>query len=353
MPSATADRAWKKRRSRLRFLFSRHSGTTGSLSRDVEIKLLRLYQRDRWRISPRRLGSRVDRIPLDRPIFVLGVAGCGGTLVARSLRRNPVAVSMSGDAAHWTGTDEMGIVRNRMQRLPRVLWGNMYRDDIADEVQGTSQLFGSDALLHHYRRTAADATPEDARRFVRLLREHIAVYARDPHNARFVGKTHAHTVRIPLLAALLAGHAPHFVLVVRNPYGTCPWQIRKKPPSFRVELPYERRLELAAEHWENVYRIALEDAGRIPNVTVVRFEDWLADPATWTRSICSEVELEFDEAMVPSAGDTYPFDTLPSDHKWYPLYPDTRLDTVTATESEIVERRCGARAATLGYEPPV
>lgn len=33
--------------------------------REVAIKLLRIYHRDRWRISPRKLGASVDDVVLD------------------------------------------------------------------------------------------------------------------------------------------------------------------------------------------------------------------------------------------------------------------------------------------------
>ena len=320
--------------------------------RELAVKLARLYLRDRWRISPRRLDRLVDAVPLDRPIFLLGVAGCGGTLIGRSLRRNRAVVSMSGNADQWTGTDELGVVPSRMAALPRTLWGNKFRSDIADPVQGTTHFFASDDLLPRYRMTSEDASPADARRFTRLLREHIAVYADDPGHARFVDKTHTNTVKMPLLAALLADHAPHFVLVVRSPYACCPWLVRKKPPSFRVPASSEERLELAAEHWANAYRTALDDAGRIPNVTVIRFEDWLADPDGRTRALCAALGLDFDEAMVPADGQAFPWATLRSDRKWYPLYPDARTDELPAGDAEIIERRCGAIAAGLGYVPP-
>lgn len=259
---------------------------------------------------------------------------------------------MSGNSDAWTGIDELGVVRNRMASLPPTLWGNKFRTDIADPVQGTSHFFASNDLLQAYRMTERDATAENARRFVRLLREHIAVYAHDTSRARFLDKTHTNTVKVPLLAALLAGHDPHFVLVVRSPYACCPWLVRKKPPSFQVPLPWERRLELAAEHWANAYETALEDGRRVANFTVVRFEDWLADPEAGTRSLCATLGLEFDDAMVPRRGQPLPFATLRSDRKWYPLYADERARDLPSADAEIIERRCGRLAAELGYEPP-
>ena len=319
--------------------------------RDLAIKLVRLYHRDRWRFSRLRHDPRVDLVPLDRPIFLLGVMGCGATLVGRSLRRNPAVVSMSGNASQWTGIDELGVVRNRMEVLPTKLWGNKFRTDIEHPIQGTIHFFASDELLPAYRMTEQDATEEDARRFLRVLREHVAVYARDPAHARFIDKTHANTVKAPLLAALLAGHDPRFVLIVRSPYMCCPWLVRKKPPSFRVPLSWEQQLELAAELWANAYGTALEDSHRVAGFTIVRFEDWLADPATGTRSLCVALDLSFDEAMVPGPGQSLPFATLRSDRKWYPLYSGRRPG-LTPSDADIIEARCGELARAFGYARP-
>jgi hypothetical protein len=333
----------------LKYLFSNDTDTSGRASKHLAIKLARLYERDRWRLSMRRLGEHVDRLPLDRPIFLLGVAGCGATLIGRSLRRNRAVVSMSGNSDYWTGIDELGIVRNRMQRLPPVLWGNKFRTDLDDEVQGTTHLFACDALLPHYRMTAADGRRDDGERYVRLLREHIAVYAHEPSRARFLDKTHANTVKIPLLAKLLERHDPFFLLVTRNPYASCPWIVRRKPPSFRVELSYERQLELTAEHWDNAYRIALDDGQKIDRFAVVRYEDWIADPVSSTKRLCTMLELEFDPAMLPQPGQSRPFATLPSDRKWFPLYPDTRLENLTEAEADVIGARCDTLAERLGY----
>jgi hypothetical protein len=79
----------------------------------------------------------VERIPLDRPIFVLGLQGGGTTLVTRCLLRHPSAVSMSGNSSYWVATDELGFVRNRMAALPQSLWGSSHRDDLAHPIFGT------------------------------------------------------------------------------------------------------------------------------------------------------------------------------------------------------------------------
>ena len=45
---------------------------------------------------------------------------------------------MSGDSRQWTGIDELGVVRNRMRRLPTSLWGSSYRTDIDHPLFGAN-----------------------------------------------------------------------------------------------------------------------------------------------------------------------------------------------------------------------
>src|SRR5262249_37443675 len=154
---------------------------TSEFVRTVAVKAERWRRRDRWRRSIRRRLASVDRIPLDRPIFVLGMQGGGTTLVSRCLLRHPSVVSMSGNSSYWVATDEIGFVRNRMDALPRTLWSSAHRDDLAHPLFGNehASVYASDELLPSYRNVAADATPEDSATFKRVIREHIAVYARD------------------------------------------------------------------------------------------------------------------------------------------------------------------------------
>ncbi len=169
--------------------------------------------------------------------------------------------------------------------------------------------------------------------------------------ARFLDKTHSYTVKMPLIAALLEEARPLFVLVVRNPYGACPSAVERKPPSFRPDVPAERRLELVAEHWANTHRIALEDGEGIGGLTVVRFEDFLADPEAVVKALCSFTSLDYDPEMIPRPGHAMPWATLPSDRKWFPLYADDRLERVTPEQISIVEARCAEIASRFGYRP--
>jgi hypothetical protein len=333
----------------LSYLFGRNARDRSL--RTVLIKAERLRRRDRWRLSVRRRLPGIDQIPLDRPIFVLGMQGGGTTLVARCLLRHPSVVSMSGASDYWVATDELGFVRNRMHALPRTLWSSTHRDDLDHPLVGTehASVYASDLLLAHYRNTAEDATPDDSARFQRILKEHLAVYADDPHAARFLDKTHTYTVKIPYLDRLLEAHEPQFVLVVRNPYTMAFRAVRRKPPSWRGEVSYEEQLRLAAQHWRNSTRLALEDGPKTGRFVAVRFEDFVKEPAAIVRGICRAVGLPYDDDLVPQAGHRMPFATLPWDRKWYPLQGDEWRDQVGDVEAGIVDEECGEVAKALGY----
>jgi hypothetical protein len=320
--------------------------------RTVAVRIERLRRRDRWRYSPQRWPRSVDIIPLDRPIFVLGLQGGGTTLVTRCLLRHPSVVSMSGNSAYWVATDELGFVRNRMAALPSSLWSSSHRTDLDHPLFGTEHhsVWASDELLPAYRRVAEDATPADARRFKRVLREHLAVYARNRDEARFVDKTHTNTVRIPYVDALLDGCEPFFVLVVRNPYRLCERAIRRKPPSWRRVPSHEEQLRLAAQHWDNATRLAFEDGARIPRFRAIRFEDFLRAPEAAVRAICDLVDLPYRPELVPRAGDRLPFATLPTDTKWYPIREDSP-GAVGPEGVDVIRARCGKLAARFGYGP--
>jgi Sulfotransferase family len=335
----------------LSYLLSRGQGNA-SLLPTVAARLERLRRRDRWLYSPRRFGASVDLVPLQSPIFILGLQGGGTTLVSRCLLRHPDVVSMGGNSDFWVATDELGYVRNRMARLPSSLWSSAHRVDLADPLFGTehASVYACDALLPYYRRTAADATPPDALAFKRLLREHIAVYARNRTTARFVDKTHTYTIKIPYLDALLADCRPCYVLVLRNPYTHCFRAVRRKPPSWRRDVSYEDSLRIAAEHWENSLRIALEDGSQADRFVVVRFEDFVHDPAAAIRRICQTVSLSYSDQLVPQPEHRMPFGTLPHDRKWFPLHSDEWRSHIPEQQLAIIEERCGKLATQLGYE---
>jgi len=333
-------------------LLFRESATSGSRARDLAKRAAFLRQRERWLWSPRRVRS-LGEIPIDRPIFMLGVQGGGLTLIAHALQRHPDVVTMSGNAASWTALNELGVEPTRMRRLPPSLWGCKFRDDIEHPLFGNkhSNAYATDSLLGHYRRTAADATDAERTALERLLREHIAVYAREPRTARFLDKTQTYTVSVSFVDELLRPHDPRFLLIVRDPYTMAYRSVRKQPPSFRQAVPYEEQLRLAAEHWANSFRLAIEDGDQVERFHTVRFEDFTREPRRVLGEVCDFVELDFREDMLPQPHHRPPFNTWPGEDKWYPIREDPWRAQLSEREIAIVDETCRGLAERFGYVP--
>ena len=315
-----------------------------------------LWKRNNWMLDPRSWFGKFQRVPIDRPIFLLGVQGGGLTLLSRMLRRHPDVVSVSGNHRYWSGADEMHTVFGPM--LPPELTGTRYKAPVPNHPvfkPPRSWTYACDELLPYYRKTARDATPELKRAFERAIRMCIARHALDKANARFVDKSQVYTVRVSLIRELLKEHNPKFVLLVNNPWAACYRAALGKAQDMerlKGKLSFKERLEICAQHWANSIRCALED--REEDMMVVRFEDLLQEPERTLQLICEHVELEFSENMLPAPHHKIHFGSRFRD-RWYPLSPERALhymEQATPQDMEIISARCGSLAKELGYEVP-
>jgi len=73
-------------------------------------KIWYLWKRNNWMLDPRSWFGKFDDVPIERPIFLLGVQGNRLTLFSRMLRHHPRVVSVSGNHRYWSGADEMHTV---------------------------------------------------------------------------------------------------------------------------------------------------------------------------------------------------------------------------------------------------
>jgi hypothetical protein len=320
------------------------------------INLSRLnLRRSLWRIHPRRFLPDVGEVPIQRPVFLLGVQGGGLTLTARMLRRHRDVVCVSGNAGFWAGPDEMQNIMGSY--LPAEMTGLHHHVPPHPDFPERGALYAIDELLPLYRKTAADATEEVAQRFRRAMQLVIAIYARDRQRARFVDKSQTFTVRLGLVHGLLDGCDPRFILITRNPYAMCYRAAVTTTPISRLPRSEAERFTFAAQHWHNSFRCALEDAGAGIPLLTLRFEDLLCSPETWLRRICDFAALDFHPSMLPAPTHRLPLGSTNSsrgDRKWYPLRPDVNhpyLERLQPWMVETITRRTGELAERWGYTP--
>jgi hypothetical protein len=319
------------------------------------------YQLRRYDLNLRRVFTRLDAIPIDRPVFLLGVQGGGGTIVARTLYRHPLTVYASGNSDYWAGSDEIHNCPHTIRDLPESLIHRSAHFFNVDDRLECHPLYGYqrcwlyaiDEFLPTYRHDAAAADPETADRLRRVIRKVILAYAHDPARARFVDMSQLYTIQVGFLAQLLRGTDPRFILLTRNPYITCARAMRKEYDGHgtRVELEPDRKMRCAIEHWDNSYRWALKD-GEQQKMIQVRYEDFLEDPEREVRRMCAFAELDFDPSQVPRAGQKVPVGSL-SAEKWYPLKRDENaryLDSLSPQLVRALNRRSADLIRRLGYE---
>ena len=299
--------------------------------REVALRLLgnaRVFaQVKRYDYNPRRLWLPLDRIPIDRPIFLLGVQGGGGTLVARTLYRHPRAVYATGNSTFWAGLDEIHNCHHTIKDLPEELihrsahFLNLGGRLDCHPVYGYQRgwLYAIDELLPVHRRSPADANPVSRERLQRVLRKVLRAYAHDPFEARFVDMSQLYTVQAGYVAELLRGTDPKFILLSRDPYATCARAVAKEYEGrgTRRSLSQAERIRCAVEHWDNSFRSALADGASL-SMLHVRYEDFLDDPARVVREMCAFAGLDFDPRQVPGPGQKVPLGS-DSAEKWYPV----------------------------------
>lgn len=303
-----------------------------------------------WRIHPKRWFADLDDIPIDRPIFLLGVQGGGLTLITRMLRRHSDVVCVTGNHTYWAGPDEMQNVMGPM--LPPMLTGLQYKTPPHPKYPNRSWLYAIDDLLPLYRGTREAVTAQMEEEFRRAIRLALAIHRITTRDARFVDKSQTYTVRVSLINALLASHEPHFVLVTRNPYAICYRAAIEKTALSRLSRTPEERLQLATEHWANSFHCALRDFAEVEHWHIVRFEDVLRDPETHMRELCNFVGLTFHDSMLPAPEDTFPLGATGSssgDKKWYPLRPEVNAKYLTCLQSWMVDI-LNERVAELAHE---
>jgi len=317
--------------------------------------MIYVLRRNAWQFDPRFYLSQFDQTKIDRPIFLLGTPGGGLTLISRMLRRCQRVVSISGHYRYWSGADEMQLVF--ASALPGELSLNQELPE--QETYGTNRpwLFATDDLLGHYRFDASDATDRIRQPLKKIIRWAIQTHAPNPGSARFIDKSQLYTINVQFLDALLQGADPQFLLVTRNPYAMCFRSTRYGMGGldhFEGTDSFNERLRLAAEHWSNSMRCALEDGASLSRFHQVRFEDVLKRPEETVQIVCEHLDLPYDSSYLPGPQDRIPFGSK-YDKKWYPLRAGVNrkhLEKMDEQHVEVVHKHCGALANQFGYERP-
>jgi len=321
-----------------------------------------------WEYKPlwttRRLTTSLEDIPIDRPIFVLGVQGGGLTLLTRMIHRHRDIVTIGGGRRYWVGNNEMDkqyigdLPEAFTLRAPRfqspTFKTHMRGDEYQHPVFGAYRcwVYACDDLLPRYRKAEADWTPKRERRLRQAIKESIRTYAPDPSSARFLDMSQTFTLKIPLLRKIFPD--AQFIVQSRNPYAVCLKEARDESYEWRRKASMATKLWLFSEHWANTYRCALEDLEDVEEALFIRYEDLVQFPEETLKQVLDVAELGFDEDMLPRPHHRLPLGASEG-HKWYPIRTGVNkkhLEKLENGQISIIKENVQQIAGRLGYDPP-
>jgi len=339
-----------------------NEGIKGLILQKVLDRFMHGYWKNKIYWTPRRLYVPLSKVQIDRPIFLLGTQGGGGTFLSRIIRRHPDVCYITGNKRFWAGEDELHNKR-RFKHLPDdwVLRSPGYRNLLGIEKYHPkfgyerSWLYCTNELLTAYQRTEHNWSPEVEAALVREIKRCIRAYAIDIRRARFHDMSQTYAVKIGLLRKCLPGG--RFILMLRNPYAMCWREVTRKVRKYNF---FERRpsqaeaLKLAAEHWKNTFSVALDDLEGHNDSITLRFEDLLFNLRYWIEKIMKFAELEdgFDLDLI--IGGSFPIGSVDR-NKWFPIRTtvnDIYLQEIPSWACDIIEAHCSELAKDFEYPRP-
>lgn len=319
-----------------------------------------------WEYKPvwtlRRLTTALDDIPIDRPIFLMGVQGAGLTLLTRMLHRNERVVTIGGGRAFWTGLNEMD--KHCVRPLPDEITlsspgfqsptfkDHRGRCEEEHDVFGRERcwIYANDEMIDRYRKTERDWSPEIESTMKKRIKESLRAYAIDLERARFLDMSQTFSLKVPLLHKIFPDAV--FVVQLRDPYVMCWREATGEHGFWNQEPPLDRRLELAAQHWRNTYRVLSGDLEALEQDAItIKFENLIADPERELRRVTTHVQLDYHNDMVPREHHTLPLGSGEA-FKWYPIRPDANRkyeEEMTEDARSIIHRELGGVGERFGY----
>jgi hypothetical protein len=148
-----------------------------------------------------------------------------------------------------------------------------------------------------------------------------------------------------------------FVHVVRNPFDVM--ASLKKSSYHKDMFAFENTIDLQSKNWRRSTSIGLALGLIKPeNYRMIQYEKFVEDPTSYTKAICSFLQVEFEAERMLNRVDYSYHDTntsFPTDKKEntqgrYIYRAESRKSFLNKSEIEVVCRNCGETAKTLGYE---
>ncbi|OGT25517.1 MAG: hypothetical protein A3I77_04315 [Gammaproteobacteria bacterium RIFCSPLOWO2_02_FULL_42_14] len=324
------------------------------LTEKIVTRFLFEYHKNKIYWHPRLLYRRKNSIRIHKPIFMLGVQGGGLTVMSRIVRLLPQIVYISGNCSFWAGKDELHNSA-RFKHMPDALtlrspgYYNLlgHEKNHPDFGYERAFLYASNEFLHEYRLTESDWTPELDYAIKNAVRVCLRTYAKNLNNAQFIDMSQSYILKIPFLKKCFPD--ARFVIVTRDPYAVC-W--KQAQVSLIFQKNPKRAVQLAAEHWFNSYKIALNDTKNMDHVLWLQFEDFMQKPMPVMKKLFSFLDQSnVDIEKLIAQHSSTPLGSCDPE-KWFPIKTSVNqrhYHTLPEWAKSIIQSQCDPLIKEFGH----
>jgi hypothetical protein len=276
------------------------------------------------------------------PVFVVGAARSGTTMLQQMLARHP-AFALPWESHFipilWARRERYGSLDSAAARE------RMIRDiaDATDLMRG--QLGGE--WIPGLRAAAPDLARQAPPSVAGVLDTVFHFYARQQGRPRWGDKTPGYVDHLDTLDTIFPD--ARFVIIIRDPRDVA---ASVMPLSFGPNTAY-----MAGRRWLNAVRHGLDFAARHPDQTLVlRYEDVIASPEEHARRLCEFLGEDFSPDMLETravAAGSLPASDIHANVQ-RPVNRSAQgrwKRDLSPRQVRMIEAQCGPLMTQLGYEP--
>ena len=275
---------------------------------------------------------------IKNPIFLLGTASGGLTIISRIIRRHPNVISASGDSNYFYGLDEINQYYKKF--IPKIL--DVFR------FKNLSPSYGEFYAINKfigYSTIKKKKFKSYSKKYVMLLNAILKVFSKNLNNSRLIDKSQINTLNVKFIDYALKDCSPYYVLVVSNPYAI----IAKN--FINLGQHNEENLIYSIEHYKNIINKCLKDLQNTKNkYLIINFDNFLSRPEQIIKKIYVFLELKFNKNYMPKKDDLYRIKS--TDYKWYPIRKNTHakyINKLSKKDIKLINKECSNIIKKLNF----
>ena len=305
----------------------------------ILLKIYFSYKNQLIFLNPKNYINDKSNKNIKKPIFLLGTASGGLTIISRIIRRHPNIISASGNSLYFYGLDEINQYYKKF--LPKKL--NIFR--FKNFSPQYNAFYGLSKFLKHSV-IKKKKFKSYSSKYVMLLNAILKVFSKDSDNDRLIDKSQNNTLNIEFIDYALKGCFPHYILIVSNPYAIIGKNFIKLGQHDKKNLIY------AIEHYKNIISKCLKDLKKTKNkYLVLNFDDFLNKPEKVMKKIYNFLDLKFNKNFMPKVSDLYKMKS--TDYKWFPIKKNTHakyINKLSKKEIKLINKKCSNIIKKLNFK---